>query len=378
MIDLEFEEDRKVQVTGGKQGSFVITLPKKWAMEVGLEQGKPVKVVVNEDLSLSLFPPGWEIFSRPIDRGIAKFPVSNKDRDVPALPKRDHSEDVAQTLLRKIISAYLIGYTEIHIIGKLTQSTRNDIVDFVQGRLIGLRPMTSSPDFMPLKVFGKEEMLMPMHEAFTDARKSVVFMLKSVCTLLEKVPEYDEEIANYVRSGEDTVASYYFYIVRQLKAAADNPSLISRIELKTGRDLLGCRYIVKSIERISNHAEKIVRFAKNLDSSIDKTVLGEIKDGLEMAIDVLTKAMDSLPMFRKPDFEGVNNAIGDAKKRGQKMMELRDKQEVQADSNLRIIVESVGRCCEYASDIGEIVLNLTVEHLLVTQRANETQKASSH
>ena len=50
------EELRKVQVTGGS--TFIISLPKTWVEQMGLERGSLVKISQKDDLTLCLSPQG--------------------------------------------------------------------------------------------------------------------------------------------------------------------------------------------------------------------------------------------------------------------------------------------------------------------------------
>jgi len=45
---------RRIQLTG--RGSYIISLPKRWVRELGLEKGEQVAFKVREDSSLLLIP----------------------------------------------------------------------------------------------------------------------------------------------------------------------------------------------------------------------------------------------------------------------------------------------------------------------------------
>ena len=49
------EETRKLQITGGS--TYVLSLPKKWVTQSGLEKGSPLLVRQQEDGALTILPP---------------------------------------------------------------------------------------------------------------------------------------------------------------------------------------------------------------------------------------------------------------------------------------------------------------------------------
>jgi len=359
------EAKRKLQVTGGSHGSYAITLPKKWVGNLKLRKGEYLFVTEEPDGRLSVYPPTLHSFSTVKSGMTAQFEVREGKSEIHS---REEAHEAADMLIRKIVSAYLLGYDEIQIKGPLSENVRKELLNFAERRLLGLMPVASKFDLMRLKMFGHG--LMSLEVALRDVRDSVLNMLNHVLELLGGTG-YDRQTAGFIEYADQTIASYYFYIVRQLKAAVDNPRMRSELGLRHGRDLLGCRLMIKSIERISNHAAKIARLSKYIQWPI-LDVCGQecataIKKGIERTMDVFVKALGAHPLLGKSDFESANLAIQEAKREIEKIGLLLNPEEEQVlieHSNMRIIIESVGRTCEYASDIAEVVLNLTVDDLL--------------
>ncbi|TRO56011.1 AbrB/MazE/SpoVT family DNA-binding domain-containing protein, partial [Candidatus Bathyarchaeota archaeon] len=50
------EDLRKVQVTGGS--TFIISLPKAWVEQMGLQRGSVIRISQKDDLTLCLTPEG--------------------------------------------------------------------------------------------------------------------------------------------------------------------------------------------------------------------------------------------------------------------------------------------------------------------------------
>ena len=52
------EETRKIQFTG--KSSYIVSLPKQWIMELGLQQGDQIRGVRKGSSTLKLYPPKFE------------------------------------------------------------------------------------------------------------------------------------------------------------------------------------------------------------------------------------------------------------------------------------------------------------------------------
>jgi phosphate uptake regulator len=67
-----------------------------------------------------------------------------------------------------------------------------------------------------------------------------------------------KELAKEVIALDDEVDRFSLYVIRQLKAAVQSEAGMKNIGLSNQRDCLGYRVIVKSVERIADHACYIV------------------------------------------------------------------------------------------------------------------------
>jgi phosphate uptake regulator len=370
---LSDEDKRKLQVTGGAHGSFTISLPKNWVRDLNLKKGERLFVMREPDGRLSIYPPSLSSFTATRPGSVAAFEVYK----APGKQDDKEEQEMADMLTRKIVSAYLLGYNDIQLKGSLSENVRKTILGFAQRRLLGLTPVTNSHDLMRFKMFGDSGK--KLKEVLDDVKNGVLGMLNDALQLLAG-NSFNSEIGGFIENAEQTIASYYFFIVRLLKAAVDEPKVRANLGLRHGRDLIGCRLMIKSIERISNHVAKIARLARYVKWPI--SVYGNhcvlvINNGLKRTIQVFTEALNAHPLLGKSDFECANLAIRDAKREFDEIRALLNPEKKDLfirDSNMRIIIESVGRTCEYASDIAEIVLNLTMEDLLTAQSKNSAKK----
>ncbi|MFP3985744.1 MAG: PhoU domain-containing protein, partial [Candidatus Bathyarchaeia archaeon] len=115
------------------------------------------------------------------------------------------------------------------------------------------------------------------------------------------------------------------------------------------------------VERTADHAANIARCILLLKKLLEDETLEKIKKMSRLAVSLFETAVESL---FKHDFALAENVITKTKEISslEKEAVFSSKEtEPQEIVNLRLLIESLRRTAEYASDIAEIVLNLTVE-----------------
>lgn len=398
-------ETRKLQRTGGEKGSYALTLPVGWIRDMGLEKelekGRNVELyVMQEDDRLTIYPKTLSL-EAPSSRSECQIDVP---RDVSLIEVRSKKEvDDAKTtpsgltfkeavdmLTREIVAAYLIGYNTIVLEGRICIGVREYLLDFVKERLFGLELFQTGSDLTILQ--------MCIHNL--DILQELRTVKKTTASTLEHLAKfiseeyYDEDLADFISYARNIISKHTFYIVRHLKAAADKPAIRKMLGLETGRDLLGARMMIRDMERISSHTLKITDMVKGLlteDSSSRRQknpiktlggdeLLGFLAKGVQTAIQCFSKMMVVYPSSEGVDFNSVNRAVTDARREWEKLREHSKTMQTSVGdrsfSNLRIVAESVGRICEYTSDVGEVVLNLAVEKYITQKRQDGERQAS--
>jgi len=187
-------------------------------------------------------------------------------------------------------------------------------------------------------------------------------MLKDAMIALQ---ESNIDLAKEVIKSDDEVDRFSFYIIRQLKIAIQNEHLLADMGLVNPRDSLGYRLIVKSIERVADHATNIADDYIEMQESIGREVLNKITDMSNFALDVLDDA--SLSLFKR-DYNAAELAIEKAKRidvfEDAVFKNLHGPRKASELYRIKFITENLRRIAEYGSDIAEIVLNMTVEQTL--------------
>jgi phosphate uptake regulator len=174
----------------------------------------------------------------------------------------------------------------------------------------------------------------------------------------------DHQAARAVIETDSEVDRFNIYIVRLLKLAVSNPRMLKEIGLDSAKNCLGYRLVTKSVERTADHATKIAENVLLLREKTTDELTKKIDQMSSLAISMFEDAMDAL---FKGDFnlaENVIEKINQVAKLEKEAVLSSQIVGVEEIANLRLLIESVRRTAEYASDISEVVLNMNVESVL--------------
>lgn len=334
------EEVRKIQLTGGS--TFTLSLPKKWVEEMDLEAGE--KMIVEEQGSSLLLSP-------------AKLEQEESAREAEVNITSDESLD---TINRKILSLYLVGYNLIKIKPaeeRLKSSQRKGIKEFVRKKLVGTEIISESIEEIKLQT------LLSYSEL---SAKGALRRMYSVATSMQEnamtaLEEGDKILANDVIEIDDEVDRFQMYLIREVKAAIQNPALLEEIGLKNMRECLGYRLVSKNVERVGDHAALVAKNVLEMEKTISDESLGMIKEINSFANSIFEKAAES---FFEEDYEASEEVIQELREiylMEEKVNQFLTEENPPEAIRVRLILESIRRIAEYGSDIAEIVLNLTID-----------------
>jgi len=339
------EETRKIQFTG--KSTYIISLPKQWITDLGLKQGDQVSVGRKGISSLHVTP----------------YNTRKKDQTETATIEIEPKEETS-TVVRKLVSLYFLHFKTISIkprVGRITPAQRIGIRDAVKKILMGTEITADSSDGITVQV------LINLVELSVDgAFKRMMLLAKSMQDdALIAIKEGNEELAKEVINSDDDVDRFGFYITRQLAIAIENEHMLKEMGFENSRDCLGYRVIIKNIERLADHSVRISRDVLDYKTPIKGKIFDRIKEMSDFAISVIDDAC--LALFKK-DYDQAEIAI--KKSIDIQKYEKRESDNLKTNKNelenyrIRRIIENVRRIAEYASDIGEIVLNMNIEKII--------------
>ncbi|NOJ26645.1 MAG: PhoU family transcriptional regulator [Nitrososphaera sp.] len=340
------EETRKLQYTGGS--SYIVSLPKKWIQDLGLKQGDHVTILRQGDSTLQIAP--------------ASKRTTKEQREATIEVTKDNNP---YFIARKLIALYFLGYNVITIIpkdGRLSVEQREVIKDIVRRILMGTEIIADSASGITLQV------LINLLDLSVDAAfKRMLLIAKSMYRdVLIALRENNAELAGEVIKADDEVDRFSFYIVRQLKIAIKNEHLLKEIGLEEPRICLGYRLVTKFIERVADHSTLIAKDVVEMhEQPINKEIGEKIENMCDFALEVLDDAC--LSMFKR-DYEAADRAIEKSRKIDEMekdiLMSIVKPRDINEIYRIKMITENIRRAAEYASDIAEIVLNMTVQQTL--------------
>jgi phosphate uptake regulator len=342
---LDEEETRKIQFTG--KSTYIVSLPKKWIGDLGLKKGDQILVQRQGTSSLQIIPYG----SR-----------TKRESEIATL-KIDPKEQPS-SVERKLIALYFLHFKTISIKpikGRITPSQRTAIRNTVKKILMGSEITAESSDGITIQI------LINLVELSVDgALKRMLLLAKAMQNdALLAIKEGNTDLANEVINSDDEVDRFSFYVTRQLAIAIENDHLLKEIGFSNARDCLGYRLIIKNIERIGDHAVRISKDVLDYEKPINGKIFDAIYDMSEFAISVIDEASDAL---FQGDINLAEQAVTDAQNITKKEKRVIDylKPNIDEEEKYRVrrIVENTRRIAEYASDIGEIVLNMNIEKII--------------
>ena len=297
------EETRKIQFTG--KSTYIISLPKQWITDLGLKQGDQVTIGRKGISSLLITP----------------YHTRRKDESEIATLEIEPKEETS-SVVRKLVSLYFFRFKTINIkpkTGRITPSQRIGIRDAVKKILMGSEITADSSDGITIQV------LINLVELSVDgAFKRMMLLAKSMQDdALLAIKEGNEELAKEVINSDDDVDRFAFYITRQLVIAIENEYMLKEMGF-----------------------DKIQEMSIFAISVIDDACLALFKKDYEQAENAIKKS-SRIIKYEKNIVESLKT----------------NNDELEA-FRIRRIVENVKRIAEYASDIGEIVLNMNIEKIL--------------
>ncbi len=351
---------RRLQLTG--RGSYIVSVPKEWVHEIGLRKGGEVELRRQQDHSLLLA--GFGKIKTEIEQTKCSLTVP--------------SDIDPGTLTRRLLSLYLIGYSTIEIVsksGNLSGTVRDSIRDVARRKLVGTEVVTESSKSATLQVLLSSPQLW-----VTDAlrRMSTIsaFMQRDAVSALSTL---DRDMAKQIPKIDDEVDRFGLYIVRQLKWAVQHPALVEKIGLRTPVECLGYRMITKSVERSADHAVRVAENTLSLQEPLGPALIRETMNLSQVSYKTMDSALKALfsddyhlaesVILEKEAISSLENKLVDRL--------LKEKLPATDLSAVRLILESLRRIGEYATDVAEVVLNLTAEKTLERTVTNSKSNRGS-
>jgi phosphate uptake regulator len=355
---------RRVQCTG--RGSYIISLPKEWVEDIGLNRGSEIAFNIQPDSTLTLVP--RKIAEKEGKNDAAKL----KEYYITVDPKES-----PEAALRMVRALYAIGADIIRIHFKnIKDAPKNkmETKNFVRDTFLGAEIIDETPDEITLQILIK-------HSEFgieKAVRRMAIVALAANRDAIASLTDRNSALHESVINARNDVNRLGLYIVRQLKYGIER-NLYRELGFRTPKEFLLYRIAVNDIENIGENALNIVNnigaFQKLIDNEtlmlnepIDEEIYGQLTEFYTKSQQLYE---DSVKAVFKRDYKDAERLIS----KREAMVELEKelimlisskKLDPNVASILRLIFDSTRRILDYGRNMAELTLNRTVEELCST------------
>ena len=336
------KELRRIQKTGG--ATYIISLPKRWIKQQGLNVGDIIAIEPLPDGNLILSP--------------YRFEETKIHREAVLEANPKESVDV---LIRNFVAYYLVGYDSIKVLFKEGMRQHKEALkNFVREKLIGAEVIEESAKHVLIQCIVRYNEL-PLKKTLERMSVLAEFMIDDA---IRAFIDFDKDLAEEVIRRDNDVDRFYLYAVRQLKQLISNVRAKLPEEIKRPREFLGYRIVVKSIERVADHAARIASSANRLEKCISED-LGKIF--LSLSRNVRAIFREAVTSFLERDLSSshrvINKSVEFSRKCESLLLKILSNADARTAAMLSLVLDSIKRIADYSADIAEIALNLSIETL---------------
>ncbi len=325
---------------------------------MNLKAGDQVAIVRETDNSLSILPFISELRDSLSEVTAVVFPGDNSN-----------------TVKRKVVSMYLAGYDIIHLklkSGRINPAFRDAVREVVRRNLIGTEIIADASDNITLQVL----LSMPELSISTAIRRMYLIASSMHRDAMLAFTERNSELAKQVIKTDDEVDRFSLYISRNLGLAMENGRILREMRLENPSDCLSYRVAAKSIERVADHACGIADKAIRLKDKVPEKCLEKINKMSHLALTVFSNSIES---FLRRDYQLADKTVEASENIRTFEEDVMDTVEkynnlLHNQANIRLALENIRRTAEYASDIAEVAINETIDHITENHTINRRKQ----
>ena len=353
---------RTVQSTG--RGSFTMSLPKKWAQEVGIEKGSQIALKIMENMSLVMIPRMLEEKRGEKSEILKEYLI------------RVNQRSDAKSVCRRLTSLYETGAELIHLNFEDLENKKEikkAVTDLSRNLLLGTEIVEETAEEMSLQVLINHPEL-PIEKAISRmANLSISAHKDSIVALCN----FDQTKLSYIYQRRLDVERLNLYVVRQLKYGIEH-NLFGEWGFETSKEFLGYRLVANDIKNIAGNAQNIGKNIETLRRLIDDKLLF-LKDSLDEEIyaqigsfnsstqQLFKGSLDSLFKRDYVQADRILSRLDSFLMLENDLITLLLNKKI--DPNLlaiyRLVLDNTRTIVEYSKEIAEVALNRTVEKVSV-------------
>jgi phosphate uptake regulator len=328
----EFEV-RKVQISG--TGTYMISLPKNWVELTGIKNGDSLFLQAQPDGTLLIQPYSLEFEKTPKKEALIEY--ENSER-----------------LIREFIAAYLGGYSQIKIRSK--EKIPLKMKNYIRKRshnMIGLEIMDETPTTITLQDFLDPGDLSPKK----GIRRMHLISRSMLQDSIASIMEGDLDLAEEVILRDNDLDRLYWLLAKQYNLLLKNPAYSQKIGI-TAKEGLYYLLMGRAIERVGDHSSKLAQYGIKLNGK-KLPILEEIFSFAQEVRDIFD---ESINVFQSNQPDKANEIVDNARKhieiKDQMTKGYLEEKPISTEAvSIAYILDSLGRICSYAMDVGEITID---------------------
>ncbi|MEM2921629.1 MAG: phosphate uptake regulator PhoU, partial [Candidatus Bathyarchaeia archaeon] len=203
------ETVRRVQLTG--KSTYIVSLPRRWVQDVGLDKGETITLIPQQDKSLLLVP-----------RNVRRAEKSTAETIEVT------GNDNPNSIVRKVVALYLLGYKNIYLSTKeecIQSAQRNILKEFVRKKLVGTEIVSDSRNGLSLQVL----LSYPELSVGDALRRMAIIATSMHRDAINALKNLNFDLADEIIQTDDEVDRFNFYIIRELKSAVSDEQVLKEI-----------------------------------------------------------------------------------------------------------------------------------------------------
>jgi len=335
-------DHRKIMALG--QSSRVVSLPKEWLRLNKLDRGDTVLVRIQRDGSLVILP------------------TTEIDEEVKQIHLQISVDEGDESIIRKIISTYLDGYTLVTLkSGNIFSARQQKAIREIIRRLY-MMVIESESNRIELETL-VDETKVSVPSCVERMHMMTYSMFRDT---IQALKNEDESLVLSVLSLEEDVDQMMYLVLRILRSAVSNPVLSNQLNLDP-LDCLDYQTLVHSIERVADHVTDIAGSILGLYETgavISDQLKRILSEGADFAFDSYDRADHC---FLRMDVGPTNDVIDTQGKIRDLYSEITplpihlDANDVSTLTHIVTVRENIMRISNLTADIAELTIDRTYQ-----------------
>ena len=252
---------RSLQRTG--KSTYIISLPKQWIIQNGLERGSKIVIEILDDNSLKLYP---------------YKELSEKEEEYSTVKIKIKKEEDITGIERILIACYQAGYDiiivtqEPYISDNLRDKVRKALL-----RLSGLEVVEETADSLVLQSIIDASQISLMKTL--ERMENIVFSM--ISDTIKAVELGDSKIIESIIERDNELDKFYFFLGRQITMALGDPKTANKMGLKAQLLVLPYKTYGKCLEEMGDSIVSIGRYLLS-ENAIPASLREVIKEVLQL------------------------------------------------------------------------------------------------